>query len=129
VVSVVGNDLMAQQVDMFRAAISAGVEHTYPSEYNSDLSQPELRDLCYFRDKYVVRDFLAQQAREGKVFKTTYLETGIFTEWAVSEFYGIDTDTGVARVYGRGENELCVTSIPEYVCFSFAANVYLGMEL
>lgn len=97
---------MAQQVDMFRAAISAGVEHIYPSEYKSDLSQPELRDLRYFRDKYVVRDFLAQQAREGEVFKTTYLETGIFTEWAVSEFYGVDTDTGVARVYGRGENEL-----------------------
>jgi hypothetical protein len=65
VVSVVGNDLMAQQVEMFRTAISAGVEHIYPSEYNSDLSQPELRDLRYFRDKYVVRDFLrSRQERE-----------------------------------------------------------------
>jgi hypothetical protein len=45
----------------------------------------------------------------------------------VSEFYGIDTDTGVARVHGRGENELCVTSIPEYVCFSFAVNVQSGV--
>lgn len=121
---------MAQQVGVFLAAISAGVEHIYPSEYNSDLSQPELQVLRYFRDKYAVRDFLAQQAREGKVFKTTYLETGIFTEWAVSEFYGIDTDTGVARMYEPwGGSELCVTSILEYVCFSFAVNVHLGVEL
>lgn len=70
-----------------------------------------------------MRDFLAAEARKGSPFKTTYLETGIFTEWAVSGFYEVDTDAGVARAYGRGENEPCVASIPEQACFSLLSRL------
>jgi hypothetical protein len=57
-ISIVGNNLMAAQPSIFTAAIQGGVTHIYPSEYNSDLSQPELRGMRYFRDKYAVREFV-----------------------------------------------------------------------
>jgi len=109
-VSMVGNNLMAAQPSIFAAAIQAGVTHIYPSEYNSDLSQPELRNMRYFRDKYAVRGFV-EKGYEGVRF--SYLETALFTEWLADEFHGIDAKKHTARAYGRGESEVTVTSIPE----------------
>ena len=114
---------MASQTKIFAAALASGsITHIYPSEYNSDLSQPELRSLRYFRDKYTVRDWLqaaqteAQNAGED-TFKVTLLETGVFTEWATDAFYGVEREKKRARVYGKGENLISVTSIPRSVCF------------
>jgi uncharacterized protein YbjT (DUF2867 family) len=51
VISCVGNALMPLQPAMVVAAITAGVTHFYPSEWNSDISAPEICGMRYFRDK------------------------------------------------------------------------------
>ena len=51
VVSAVGNALMKSQTEMIDAAIKTGVTHFYASEWNSDISQPEISGMRYFRDK------------------------------------------------------------------------------
>lgn len=103
---------MAQQPGMFTAAIKAGVTHIYPSEYNSDLSQAGLRSMRYFRDKYAVREFCEGS---GGGVRYTYLETALFTEWLADAFHGIDVKAHTARAYGRGDSDVTVTSIPEFV--------------
>lgn len=108
---------MKSQTEMVDAAIKAGVTHFYASEWNSDISQPEISGMRYFRDKQLVRAHLATRAKENLDFKYTLFITGIFTEWSVLEFYGFDHENFRAEIYGRPEARVGVTSIPEYVAF------------
>ena len=113
VVSLVGNNVMRLQPAMIDLAISAGVSHFVPSEWNSDISQDELSGMRYFRDKFVTRDHLRLRAKEVAGFRYTIFITGIFTEWAVAEFHGVDTEKHTVRTYGRPDALVGVTSIPE----------------
>jgi hypothetical protein len=71
---------------MIEAAVTAGVTHFYPSEWNSDISQRQIYSMRYFRDKQVTRSHLAATAKAHPEFKYTLFITGIFTEWSVLEF-------------------------------------------
>lgn len=107
---------MGQQPEIFRAAVEGGVGHIYASEYNSDLSQAELRGMRYFADKYAVRGWVEREfGGEGKGVRFTYLETGLFTEWVADTFHGVDVEARTVRAYGRGDAVVTVTSIPEFV--------------
>jgi hypothetical protein len=118
VISVVGNPLLRLQPAMIEAAFASGVTHFYPSEWNSDISQREIYSLRYFRDKQVTHSHLAAVAKTHPGFKYTIFITGIFTEWAVGEFYGFDHEANKALVYGRPDGRVGVTAIPEFVHFS-----------
>lgn len=106
---------MRLQPAMIEAAVQAGVTHFYPSEWNSDISQKEIYDMRYFRDKQMTRSHLAATAKEHPDFQYTLFVTGIFTEWSVLEFYGFDHEAATAEIYGRPDARVGVTSIPEYV--------------
>lgn len=108
---------MRLQTAMIDAAIKAGVTHFYASEWNSDISQPEIAEMRYFRDKQMVRAHLAERAKEHPDFKYTLFITAIFTEWSVLEFYGFDHENATAAIYGRPDARVGVTSMPEYVAF------------
>jgi hypothetical protein len=112
VISVVGNPILRLQSSMIEVAISAGVTHFYPSEWNSNISQREIYSMRYFRDKQVTRSHLAAVARLHPEFRYTLLITGIFTKWAVG---GSDHQSNRVAVYGRLDASVGVTSIPEYV--------------
>ena len=100
---------------MIDAAIRAGVTHVYASEWNSDISQKEIYNMRYFRDKQMVRAHLVVRAKESPGFKYTLFVTGIFTEWSALEFYGFDHENFTATIYGKPDGRVGVTSIPEYV--------------
>jgi hypothetical protein len=106
---------MRLQPAMIDAAIKAGVTHFYASEWNSDISQNEIYNMRYFRDKQMVRAHLAARAKETPGFKYTLFVTGIFTEWSALEFYGFDHENFTATIYGKPDARVGVTSIPEYV--------------
>ena len=98
---------------MISAAINAGVTHFYPSEWNSDISQKSLYAMRYFREKQVVRTYLASQAKEHPGFKYTLFITAIFTEWSVLPFYGFDHEKREVVAYGRADAPVGLTAIPE----------------
>ena len=104
---------MRLQPALIDLATSAGVRHFVPSEWNSDISQDELAHMRYFRDKFVTRDHLRAKAKELPDFRYTIFITGIFTEWAVGPFYGVDTENHTVKTYGRPDANIGVTSIPE----------------
>jgi len=113
VISIVGNYLLKLQPAIIDTAIAGGIHHFYPSEFGSDVAQYELRDFRYFRDKRVTRDHLVAKAKEVPGFRYTLMVTGVFTEWAAAEFYGVDVEAKVVRAYGKAEAAISVTSIPD----------------
>lgn len=113
VISAVGTPLMVLQPAMVEAAIAAGVQHFYASEWNSDIAQREIQNMRYFRDKQAVRAYLRTKASQSPGFQYTLMVTGIFTEWALDEFYGFDHTALTARLYGQPGQRIGVTSIPD----------------
>lgn len=79
--SLLGNPLLRLQPAMIQAASAAGVTHFYPGEWNSDIDQPEIANMRYFRDKQATRAQCHATAQENPNFKYTIFLTGIFTEW------------------------------------------------
>ncbi|KIX92229.1 uncharacterized protein Z520_12110 [Fonsecaea multimorphosa CBS 102226] len=113
VISAVGNPLMILQPAMVEVAVSAGVKHFYASEWNSDISQPQIQNWRYFRDKQATRSYLRAKAAREPGFQYTLMVTGIFTEWALDEFYGVDHEKLTAKLYGQPGRRVGVTSIPD----------------
>ena len=109
---------MILQPAMIEAAVTAGVRHFYASEWNSDISQKEIYDMRYFRDKQAVRGYLRRKAAEVPGFQYTLMVTAIFTEWSVDAFYGFDHDARSATLYGDPEKRVGVTSIPDIARFT-----------
>ena len=104
---------MILQPGMVEAAITAGVKHFYASEWNSDIAQPEIQNMRYFRDKQAVRAYLRAKTAQTPGFQYTLMVTGIFTEWALDAFYGFDHENLTATLYGRPGQRIGVTSIPD----------------
>jgi hypothetical protein len=100
VISLAGNAIMGDQPAMIDAAVLGGVRHFYPSEYGVDLTQAGLANVRYFRDKHDTRRHLAKKTKETPGFRYTLLLTGSFTEWAVSDFFGVDTEKHTVEIYG-----------------------------
>lgn len=97
---------------MIEAAAQAGVTHIYPSEWNSDVDNPAIANMRYFRDKMATRAHLHAVAKENPKLQYTIFITGIFTEWTL--LAGWDHDKKQATIYGDPKNEIGSTSIPEY---------------
>lgn len=113
VISAVGNALMSFQPQMIDAAIAGGVTHFYPSEWNSDISNPAIASMAYFRAKQTTRAHLAAVSKTHPKLGYTLMVTGIFTEWSFLEFYGFDHEERVVDAYGAPGAQVGVTSIPE----------------
>ena len=66
VLSLVGNALLRLQPAMIEAAHQAGVTHFYLGEWNSDIDQPEIAGMRYFRDKQAARAHAHAVAKADK---------------------------------------------------------------
>ncbi|KAJ7642003.1 hypothetical protein FB45DRAFT_901570 [Roridomyces roridus] len=114
VLSLVGNALMRLQPGMIEAAVAGGVQHFYPSEFGTDITQSAgVRQFRYFRDKVVTRDHLAATARAQAGFRYTLMLVGQFSEWAYGSFSGVDTEKHVVEAYGYPEAQTDVTAIAD----------------
>lgn len=109
--SLVGNPLLRLQPGMIEAAVQGGVTHFYPSEWNSDIDQPAIANMRYFRDKQATRAHLDFVAKQNSSLKYTIFITGIFTEWTLG--FGWDHSKHQAVIYGDPHKRIGSTSIPE----------------
>lgn len=100
---------MRLQPAIAELAIAAGVRHFYPSEFGAAIYLEPNSKIRYLRDKVVTRNHLAAKAREVPGFHATYIVTGSFTDWAVSEFLGFDFEKKVVRAYTTADTEISVT--------------------
>jgi hypothetical protein len=112
-ISLAGNTNMKDQPGMIDAAVAGGVRHFYPSEYGADLSIPELANVRYFRDKHLTRRHLVEAAEKVLGFRYTLLLCGSFTEWAISDFFGVDIEKHTVETYGDPDAKINNTASTE----------------
>jgi uncharacterized protein YbjT (DUF2867 family) len=113
VLCLVGNALMKLQPGIIEAAAAGGIRHFYPSEFGADLTQVELRNVRYFRDKYSTREALKEKAKQVEGFKYTLLLSGSFTEFSASEVFGVDTVKHTVEAFGKPDAMIANTSHKE----------------
>jgi hypothetical protein len=113
VISLAGNANMKDQPGMIDAATAGGARHFYPSEYGADLSIPALANVRYFRDKHLARQHLLETAKAVPGFRYTLLLTGSFTEWAISDFFGVDIEKHTVETYGDPDAKIDNTASTE----------------
>lgn len=87
--------------------------HFYPSEYGADLTIPALADVRYFKDKYATRRHVEEKGTTVPGFHYTYLLTGSFTNWAVTDFFGVDQEKRTVKSFGRADAVVNNTSVNE----------------
>ncbi|KAJ6582861.1 hypothetical protein DFH09DRAFT_1029235 [Mycena vulgaris] len=118
VLSLAGNATMRLQSAMIEAAIAGGASHFYPSEFGTDVAQDGVWQFRYFRDKVVTRDHLAAAAAAHPGFRYTLVLVGAFSEWAYSQFSGVDTEKHTVEAYGYPEAEMSVTALADIVRYT-----------
>ncbi|KAJ7111846.1 hypothetical protein C8R44DRAFT_632522 [Mycena epipterygia] len=118
VLSLAGNATMRLQPAMIEAAVAGGVRHFYPSEFGTDVSQDGVWQFRYFRDKVVTRDHLAATAKAHPDFRYTLMLVGSFSEWAYSEFSGVDVKNHTIEAYGYLDAEMSVTALDDIVRYT-----------
>lgn len=78
VVSTVGTDGLLGQSIFIDAAIAAGVKRFLPSEFGSDLSNPNAAKLPIFGYKVATRNHLEEKIRNGANLSYTYVINSAF---------------------------------------------------
>jgi len=118
VLSLAGNATMRLQPAMIDAAIAGGARHFYPSEFGTDVSQDGVWQFRYFRDKVVTRDHLVAAAKAHPDFRYTLVLVGAFSEWAYSQFSGVDVEKHTIEAYGYLDAEMSVTALKDIVRYT-----------
>ncbi|KAJ7662946.1 hypothetical protein B0H17DRAFT_991578 [Mycena rosella] len=118
VFALTGNAAMRLQPAMIDAAIAGGARHFYPSEFGTDISQDGVWQFRYFRDKVVTRDHLRACAKDTPGFRYTLMLVGSFSEWAYSEFSGVNTEKHTIEAYGYPDAEISVTALIDIVRYT-----------
>ncbi|KAF2688549.1 NAD(P)-binding protein [Lentithecium fluviatile CBS 122367] len=111
VICMLGNHAMKRQPAIIDAAVSAGVNEFYPSEFGSDISQGGYLTNRYFRDKQVTRRHLVEMAKRVPEFNYTYLLTGGFAEFALEPIFGTDIEKHTFTFYGTPDKQEPFTAI------------------
>lgn len=104
---------------MIDLAISAGVQHFYPSEWGAEISQAGLAKNRYFRDKIATRDHLRAAAKAHPGFRYTLIVVAHFAEWIPHPIFGFDEKTRTFESYGSPDATLELTAVPECVSVNF----------
>jgi hypothetical protein len=99
----VGAGQLADQQRYIDAAIAAGVKRFVPSEFGSDLSDPEINKLVpIFQPKLETAKYL--KSKESDTFSWTSFTTGPFFDWGLQVgFLGFDLANKKARIWDDGD--------------------------
>ena len=138
VVSAITGGALSEQHKIIDAAVKAGVKRFLPSEFGTDTTNKNGRDICpVFTAKMDVIDRLEAKARENSNFSWTAVATGLFfgkvsPQRAVmqggsrlsadrnrmeldfclrSAFLGIDLKAQTANIWGSGDQRWSTTNV------------------
>ena len=102
VVLIVGAEALAEQKRYIDAAVAAGVKRFIPSEFGSDLSDPEVVKLVpIFKPKVEATEYL--KSKESDTFSWTSIATGPFFDWGLKVgFLGFNLKERKASIWDSG---------------------------
>lgn len=113
VVSAITGGALSEQHKIIDAAVKAGVKRFLPSEFGTDTTNKNGRDICpVFTAKMDVIDRLEAKARENSNFSWTAVATGLFFDFCLrSAFLGIDLKAQTANIWGSGDQRWSTTNV------------------
>ena len=93
------------------AAIAAGVKRFIPSEFGSDISDPEIVKLVpIFQPKVEATEYL--KSKESETFSWTSVTTGPFFDWGLKVgFLGFDLNKKEAKIWDGGNVPFSTTNL------------------
>ncbi|KAG8166769.1 hypothetical protein KVR01_002458 [Diaporthe batatas] len=112
VVSALGSQPGTAQAQkaLAQASADSGVKRFIPSDFGSNLDNPEVRKLAVFKDKIELRDELVRLSRETKLTWTS-VSNNAFLDWGLENKFLLDPVEGKATLWDGGENLISVTRL------------------
>ncbi|KAJ1541451.1 hypothetical protein HK405_010646, partial [Cladochytrium tenue] len=111
VVATTSGQAAAAQILLADAAADAGVTRFVPSEFGSDLDDPESRSLPVYADKIKVREHLAGLAASGAL-SYSILINNAFLDWGLQHKFLLDPVAHSATLWDGGDDPISFTSLP-----------------
>jgi len=111
VISTVGTEGLLGQSVLIDAAIAAGVKRFLPSEFGSDLSNPNVAKLPVFGYKIATRNHIEEKIRAGADISYTYVINGGFLDWGLEVGFLLNTKEGKPQLYNGGDREFSTTTL------------------
>jgi uncharacterized protein YbjT (DUF2867 family) len=111
VVSTVGEKGIVDQRFLIDAAIAAGVKRFIPSNFGSNMSNPNSRKLPVFKGKVIIEDYLIEKSKTTDL-TYTLIYTGGFTDFAIQHKVIMDFSEYKPKIFNGGDSKFSCTSIP-----------------
>jgi len=112
VVSAVGPEGLLGQSVLFDAAVAAGVKRFLPSEFGSNLSNPNAAKLPVFGYKIATRKHIEEKVKAGADITYTYVVNAPFLDWGIEVGFLLDYKEGKPRIFDGGDVPFSATSLP-----------------
>ena len=111
VVSVVGDAGIHSQKLMIDAAIAAGVKRFLPSNFGSNMANPNSRKLPVFAPKVAVEDCLIEKSKTTEL-TYTFVYIGGFTDFGIQNKVIMDFSKYQPVLFNGGDSQFSSTSMP-----------------
>lgn len=111
VVSTVGDKGIPGQKLLIDAAITAGVKRFLPSNFGSNMSNPNSRKLPVFKGKVIVEDYLIEKSKTTDL-TYTLVYTGGFTDFVIQHNVIMNFSEYKPTIFNGGDSKFSCTSLP-----------------
>jgi nucleoside-diphosphate-sugar epimerase len=111
VVSIVGDAGVLSQTLMVDAAIAVGVKRFLPSNFGSNMANPNSRMLPVFAQKVIVEDYLIEKSKTTEL-TYTFVYVGGFTDFALQKRVIMDFSKYSPTLFNGGDSQFSTTSMP-----------------
>ncbi|KAF4816649.1 Bifunctional pinoresinol-lariciresinol reductase 2 [Colletotrichum siamense] len=111
VVSALSREAIPLQIPLIDAAATAGVKRFIPSEFGSNLQDPQIRTFPNYKHKVQVEEYLEQKARSHGI-TYTYIYNNVFIDLSIETGVVLDLKERKARLYNRGERAVSMITMP-----------------
>ncbi|KAF4812000.1 Bifunctional pinoresinol-lariciresinol reductase 2 [Colletotrichum tropicale] len=111
VVSALSREAIPLQIPLIDAAAIAGVKKFIPSEFGSNLQDPQIRKFPNYKNKVQVEEYLEQKARSHGI-TYTYIYNNVFIDLSIETGVVLDLKERKARLYNGGERAVSMITMP-----------------
>jgi len=114
--TLVSNLATAQALDLQKplidASVAAGVRRFLPSEFGSDLENPQNQALPVYTGKVETRKYIESVAASNPSFTYTYIINIAFLDWGLQVGFIANVKNHTATLYDGGDGKFSVTTLP-----------------
>ncbi|KAH8674220.1 hypothetical protein BX600DRAFT_536891 [Xylariales sp. PMI_506] len=111
VVSLIGHIGVPTQTLMVDAAIAAGVKRFLPSNFGSNLANPNTRKLPVFGGKVAVEEYLIEKSKTSEL-SYTFVYTGGFLDYCLQNNVILDISNYQPTIYNGGNYFFSANTMP-----------------